>query len=98
MNPHRSVESGCVREERRMLSDESAGLPARLVDLHAAAAYLGVSFWTVRDYVLQGLIPRVELPALRPREGDQRRRVLRRVVVNVHDLDAFIQSRKRTLG
>ncbi len=85
-----------------MVAQEAVCLPApisaRLVDLHAAATYLGVSFWTVRDYVLQGLIPTVELPALRPREGGRRRRVLRRVVVDVRDLDAFIESRKRTLG
>ena len=73
-------------------------LTARLVDLHAAAAYLGVSFWTVRDYVLQALIPTVGLPALRPREGEQRRRMLRRVVVDVRDLDTFIESRKWRAG
>jgi len=48
--------------------------------------------------VLQGLIPTVELPALRPREGGRRRHALRRVVVDIRDLDAFVESRKRTLG
>ena len=91
-----------MSDEQRMAACEDGGIAVsgspRLVDLHVAATYLGVSFWTVRDYVLQGLIPKVELPALRPREGDQRRRVLRRVVVDVRDLDAFVEGRKRTLG
>ena len=49
----------------------SEGVSARLVDLRVAANYLAVSVWTVRDYVQQGLIPLVELPALRPREGER---------------------------
>ena len=76
----------------------SRGVSARLVDLHAAAHYLAVSFWTVRDYVQQGLSPTVELPALSPREGERRREGLRRVLVDLRDLDAFIDSRKRRAG
>ena len=86
-------------EEQRTAALEAVGIAVsvspRLVDLHAAATYLGVSFWTVRDYVLQGLIATVELPALRPREGERRRRGLRRVVVDVRDLDVFVERRKR---
>ena len=29
----------------------------RLLSMRQAAAYLGCSFWTARDYVIQGLIP-----------------------------------------
>ena len=68
----------------------------RLVDLDTAASYLGVSYWTARDYVVvQRLIPQVDLPALQPREGERRRGGLRRVLVDLRDLDAFIESRKR---
>jgi predicted site-specific integrase-resolvase len=67
----------------------------RLVDLHDAAAYLGVSFWTVRDYVLAGYIPVMDLPANRPREGARpRKKPLRRVLIDRKDLDAFVESRK----
>jgi hypothetical protein len=67
--------------------------------MRQAAAYLGCSFWTARDYVLQGLIPAVDMPPLRPRSGDrQRRKTLRRVLVDRADLDAFIESRKRRDG
>lgn len=67
----------------------------RLLNMRQAAAYLGCSFWTARDYVLQGLIPVVDMPPLRAREGDRARRTLRRVLIDRADLDAFIESRKR---
>lgn len=70
----------------------------RLFNLRQAAAYLGCSFWTARDYVLQGLIPAVEMPPLRAREGDRQRKTLRRVLVDRADLDTFIESRKRRDG
>jgi hypothetical protein len=67
----------------------------RLLNMRQAAAYLGCSFWTVRDYVLQGLIPVVDMPPLRPRDGDRQRTALRRVLIDRADLDAFVESRKR---
>lgn len=67
----------------------------RLLNMRQAAAYLGCSFWTVRDYVLQGLIPVVDMPPVRAREGDRQRKALRRVLIDRADLDAFIESRKR---
>jgi hypothetical protein len=83
------------------ITDSSAsveGIKPRLLNMRQAAAYLGCSFWTARDYILQGLIPVVDLPPLRPRDGDRRRKTLRRVVVDRVDLDAFIESRKRRDG
>ncbi|HVL68784.1 MAG TPA: helix-turn-helix domain-containing protein [Vicinamibacterales bacterium] len=67
----------------------------RLLNMRQAAEYLGCSFWTARDYILQGLIPIVDMPPLRAREGDRQRKALRRVLVDRADLDAFIESRKR---
>ena len=67
----------------------------RLLNMRQAAEYLGCSFWTARDYILQGLIPVVDMPPLRARDGDRQRRTLRRVLVDRADLDAFIESRKR---
>ena len=75
----------------------STPVTPRLVDLHAAAAYLGVSYWTVRDYCLAGHLKVVQLPALRPRDGARSRRSLRHVLVDVQDLDALITSHKRQL-
>jgi hypothetical protein len=62
--------------------------------MRQGAVVLGCSFWTFRDYVLQGLIPVVELPPLRPREGERARKTLRRVLVDREDLDRFIEQRK----
>jgi hypothetical protein len=66
------------------------------MDMRAAAAYLGgLSYWTVRDYILAELIPVVKLPALRPREGERSRKTLRRVLIDRADLDTFIEETKR---
>ena len=80
------------------LADRSESVKPRLLNMRQAAAYLGCSFWTARDYILQGLIPVVDLPPLRAREGDRQRKTLRRVLVDRADLDAFIESRKRRDG
>lgn len=66
----------------------------RLLNLRQAAQYVGVSFWSVRDWVLAGLVPVVALPPLRAREGERQRSTLRRVLVDREDLDRFIDSRK----
>ncbi len=52
----------------------------RLVSLVDAATYLGVSYWTVRE-----LINRQELAAVR---------IGRRVMLDVEDLDRFIEVNK----
>ena len=62
----------------------------RLLDLKAAATYLGLSYWTVRDLVLAGRLPSVKIPC--PRSGDGR--TIRRILVDRHDLDAFIEQSK----
>lgn len=66
----------------------------RLTDLHGAAAYLGVSYWTVRDLVSAGEIPTVQPPAPTGRRGQR----LRRVLVDVHDIDALIDKWKAVRG
>jgi hypothetical protein len=45
---------------------------------------------TVRDLVLAGRLPSVKIPC--PRSGDGR--TIRRVLVDRHDLDAFIEQSK----
>ena len=52
----------------------------RLAEHASGGGVLGCSFWTARDYILQGLIPVVDMPPLRPREGDRQRKTLRRVL------------------
>lgn len=69
-------------------------IPPRLLNMRQAAKYLGCSSWTIRDYVLQGLIPAVNLPPLRARTGARQRETLRRVVIDRTDLDKFVDMRK----
>jgi len=44
--------------------------------------------------LLQGLIPSVRLPPLKPREGERPKQTLRRTLIDRADLDAFIDARK----
>lgn len=78
-----------------MNTDPAPTEKPRLLSMRQAAAYLGCSFWTARDYVIQGLIPSVDMPPLAPRPGSRRRKTLRRVLIDRADLDAFIASRRR---
>jgi hypothetical protein len=75
--------------------ERTEAVKPRLLNMRQVAEYLGCSFWTARDYILQGLIPVVDMPPLRARDGDRQRKTLRRVLVDRADLDAFIESRKR---
>jgi len=67
-------------------------LSPRLLDVHRAAIYLGVSSWTVRDWAAAGYIVPVALPPLRPREGDRRRVRLRRLLFDRQALDKFVDG------
>jgi hypothetical protein len=68
-----------------------AALCPRLLDLEAAGQYCGVSYWTIRDLVFAGEIPHVTLPNPRRRDG----RPIRRILIDRHDLDAFIHKNQR---
>jgi excisionase family DNA binding protein len=52
----------------------------RLVSYSDAASYLGVSYWTVRSMVMNGQLPHV--------------RAGRRVLIDVVDLDEWIEANK----
>lgn len=84
-----------MAEPGRGSRPQSTAIAPRLVNLKQMAEYLGCSYWTARDYVLAGFIPVVNLPPLRPREGERPRTTLRRVLVDREDLDRFIEARKQ---
>lgn len=72
----------------------SPGWP-RLLSLEQAGAYLGVSAWTVREWVNDGSLPIVE--ARRPRTASALKHRpaganLRRLLVDRHDLDVLADS------
>lgn len=62
-------------------------LSIRLLELEAAAAYLGVSPWTVRDLEAAGTIKRVRVPLPHGRE-------LRKLLFDKMDLDRLIEAWK----
>jgi excisionase family DNA binding protein len=64
-----------------------ASPPGRLLDVRGAAAYLGVSVWTVRDLEAAGELPRVRLPL--PKHG-----AVRRLLFDRQDLDRLIERSK----
>jgi excisionase family DNA binding protein len=56
--------------------------PPRLLDVQAAASYLSVSVWTIRDLVDAGELPRVRLSVGRSE--------VRRLLFDRRDLDRLV--------
>lgn len=55
------------------------------VDVHTAARMIGVSVWSVREYIAAGELATIKLPATK---GPEMRS--RRVLIAVTDLEAFV--------
>jgi len=70
-----------------LLEHGSVPQMGRLFDLDQAAAYLGVSPWTVRDLEAGGTIRRVRVPLSNGRE-------LRKLLFDKSDLDRLIEAWK----
>jgi excisionase family DNA binding protein len=75
--------AGKARRAEESLSAASG----RLLSVEAAAVYLGVSPWTIRDLLHAGTLARVRLPL-----GGERD--LRRILVDRLELDALIERSK----
>lgn len=63
------------------------GITPRLLDLDAAATYLSVSPWTIRDLEAKGVLPRVRVPL--PDGGE-----LRKLLFDRADVDRLIEAWK----
>jgi hypothetical protein len=59
------------------------------VDVKAAARLIGVSVWTLRAYIDEGLVHTVKFPSSK-HPGEQSRRVL----IAVADLQAFVDQHR----
>lgn len=66
----------------------------RLLNVREAAAYIGVSVWSLRGLAATGALPCVEFPS--PAEPRRTGRSIRKLLFDVRDLDGFIESSKRT--
>jgi hypothetical protein len=72
-----------------MVPRVSADVAPLCVDLKTAAASIGVSVWTLRSYIDEGLISTVKLPSSK-HPGE----ISRRVLIAVDDLKLFIDRHK----
>ena len=72
---------------RALVCQASAPLSPRLLDLNAAASYLSVSAWTVRDLEARGILRRVRVPL--PNGGE-----LRKVLFDRMELDTLVDQWK----
>jgi len=73
---------------RRTVVCEAVGhIPPRLLDLKGAAAYLGVSPWTIRDLEASGTLRRVNVPLGMGKD-------LRKLLFDREDLDQLVDSWK----
>jgi hypothetical protein len=92
------------------LSPSEPPIVPRLLTLKQGAAYIGCSYWTLRDLVLNGTVPAVRVPSGRITSGrkrgkkcptrvlipstDSRVRSLRKMLVDRFDLDRLIAAWK----
>lgn len=59
------------------------------LDVKSAAASIGVSVWTLRSWIDEGLLPTVKFPSSK-HPGEMSRRVL----VSADDLKAFVERHR----
>lgn len=92
------------------MSRSELAISPRLLTLKQGAAYVGVSYWTLRDLVLNGTVPPVRVPSGRIPSGrnhgrkrqervlvpasDPRVKSLRKLLVDRFDLDRLIATWK----
>jgi hypothetical protein len=80
-------ERGRDPRRRTMVYEAVGQILPRLLDLRAAAAYLGVSPWTVRDLEANGTLRRVNVPSGPGRD-------LRKLLFDRKDLDHLVETWK----
>jgi hypothetical protein len=91
-----AIATSCSRLVAEPTADASPVLPLRprLVDLAGAAAYMVVKPWHVRDLIRSGALARVSVPLGPDRRGRRADGRLRRVLVDVDDLDQLVAAWK----
>ncbi len=96
--PHLGHSTGTATQEPRVNGGDERGalvtqavapVAPRLLDLHAGAAYLCVSQWTLRDLEHSGIVPRVRVPLKNNGE-------LRKLLFDRTELDRLVETWKDT--
>jgi hypothetical protein len=85
------AEQGLIHGGTRQTGQAHGTITPRLLDLEAAATYLSVSPWTIRDLEAKGVLPRVRVPL--PGGGE-----LRKLLFDKADLDRLIGVWKDAVG
>jgi hypothetical protein len=89
--------------EMAKATEDNESVASRLLSLNEAGRYLGISYWTIRDLVLSGVIPQVNLPCsfvqVRKagkvyRAGAPAGATIKRILVDRRDLDGLIERSK----
>ncbi len=73
-----------------LTADTAAKPQRRLMTLHQAAAYMGISYGSARELVIYGHVASVRLPCPRAIDG----RPMNRLLVDLADLDALIEKHR----
>lgn len=82
---------GRVQRATGQVGARDGVITPRLLDLEAAATYLSVSPWTIRDLEAKRVLPRVRVPL--PDGGE-----LRKLLFDKADLDRLIDAWKDSVG
>ncbi len=84
---------------RRSATSAPASAPAsHIIDAREIARRTGRDYFTVREWLLSGAIPRIEFPAAKRRRGRSAPRPMRRLLADARDVDAFIERCKVRKG
>jgi len=89
ITPDKASDGGRGRDPNRrtVVYEAVSSIPPRLLDVRAAAAYLGVSPWTIRDLEANGTLRRVNVPSGPGRD-------LRKLLFDREDLDHLVEAWK----
>jgi hypothetical protein len=95
------IESKSAIGSKKDVESFAPSVTPRLLDLHNAARYMSLSYWTVRDLVNTGQLPTVKVPCMFTWNSKKKMRVrvndgrsVRRVLLDRLDLDRFIEQCK----
>ena len=88
VNAARHMDSGIARS-----AEDGQSFAPRVLDLKQAADYLHVHWQTARQYIAQGLIPRICYPTQNSKRKASHDNI-RKILIDRRDLDSFIEKWK----
>jgi hypothetical protein len=97
--PTAASNSAAPQGVTKRAADQLTVVRPRLLSLRQAAEYVGVSYWLLRDYVIDGTLKPVRLPGSRlKRDGrviaNSKDHFMRKIMIDREDLDKLIKECK----